>query len=89
MSINKALLSSNTRDANKKGNVSQRINKKLKDTFAAAIRIIMEKSDIPKYYAAVEIKTAPFDTFKAPTNSTVNTGTLVITHKGKNPNFTG
>lgn len=70
-------------------NDSQRINKKLKDTFTAAIRIIMEKSDIPKYYAAVEIKTAPLDTFKAPTNSTVNTGTLVITHKGKNPNFTG
>lgn len=68
---------------------SQRINKKLKDTFTAAIRIIMEKSDIPKYYAGVEVKTAPFETFKAPTNSTVNSSDLVITHKGKNPAFAG
>lgn len=68
---------------------SQRINKKLKDTFTAAIRIIMEKSDIPKYYAGVEVKTDPFDTFKAPTNSTVNSSDLVITHKGKNPAFAG
>lgn len=68
---------------------SQRINKKLKDTFTAAIRIIMEKSDIPKYYAGVEVKTAPFETFKAPTNSTINSSDLVITHKGKNPAFAG
>ena len=68
---------------------SQRINKKLKNTFTAAIRIIMEKSDIPKYYAGVEVKTAPFETFKAPTNSTVNSSDLVITHKGKNPAFAG
>lgn len=68
---------------------SQRINKKLKDTFTAAIRIIMEKSDIPKYYAGVEVRTAPFETFKAPTNSTVNSSDLVITHKGKNPAYTG
>lgn len=68
---------------------SQRVNKKLKDVFTAAIRIIMEKSDIPKYYAGVEVKTAPLDTFKAPTNSTVNSSDLVITHKGKNPAFLG
>jgi len=68
---------------------SQRINKKLKDVFTAAIRIIMEKSEIPQYYTDVEIKTAPFDTFKAPTNSTLHSSDLVITHKGKNPHFAG
>ena len=69
-------------------NDSQRANKKLQDVFTAAIRIIMEKSDIPKYYKTLTIKTANFTTFKAPTNSTLNTR-LVITHKGKNPDFTG
>ena len=65
---------------------SQRVNKKLKDTFSAAIRIIMEKSDAPKYYAGLEIKTGKLDTFKAPTNSTLKEK-LSITHKGKNPNY--
>lgn len=66
---------------------SQRINKKLKDTFTAAIRIIMEKSEIPKYYKGLTIRTARFDTFKAPTNSTLS-DQLIITHHGKDPNFT-
>lgn len=65
---------------------SQRINKKLKDTFTAAIRIIMEKSEIPKYYKGLTIRTARFDTFKAPTNSTLS-DRMIITHHGKNPNF--
>lgn len=67
-------------------NDSQRINKKLKDTFTAAIRIIMEKSEIPKYYKGLTIKTTRFDTFKAPTNSTLSDH-LIITHHGKDPNF--
>lgn len=67
-------------------NDSQRINKKLKDTFTAAIRIIMEKSEIPKYYKGLTIKTAHFDTFKAPTNSMLNEQ-LIITHSGKDPTF--
>ena len=65
---------------------SQRINKKLKDTFTAAIRIIMEKSEIPKYYKKLTIRTGNFDTFKAPTNSTLREP-LIITHNGKDPNF--
>lgn len=65
---------------------SQRVNKKLKDTFTAAIRIIMEKSDIPQYYSGLTIKTGKLDTFKAPTNSTLKEK-LVITHKGKNPDY--
>lgn len=65
---------------------SQRVNKKLKDTFTAAIRIIMEKSDIPQYYAGLEIKTGNLGTFKAPTNSTLKEK-LIITHKGKNPDY--
>ena len=65
---------------------SQRINKKLKDTFAAAIRIIMEKSVMPNYYADFSIRTGRMDTFKAPTNSTLSEK-LVVTHKGKNPNY--
>ena len=64
----------------------QRTNKKLKDVFTAAIRIIMEKSDAPNYYAGLEIKTGKLDTFKAPTNSTLKEK-LVITHKGKNPDY--
>lgn len=64
----------------------QRVNKKLKDTFTAAIRIIMEKSDMPQYYAGLTIKTGKLDTFKAPTNSTLKEK-LVITHKGKNPAY--
>lgn len=67
---------------------SQRVNKKLKDSFTAAIRIIMQKSDVPQYYAGLEIKTSKFDTFKAPTNSTLK-DKIVITHMGKNPNYTG
>lgn len=69
-------------------NDSQRINKKLKDTFTAAIRIIMEKSDIPQYYSEIAVKTARLDAFKAPTNSTLNEY-LTISHSGKNPNFAG
>lgn len=65
---------------------SQRVNKKLKDIFTAAIRIIMEKSDMPQYYAGMTIKTGKLDTFKAPTNSTLK-DKIVITHKGKNPDY--
>lgn len=67
-------------------NKSQRINKKLKDVFAAAIRIIMEKSEMPRYYANLAITTGKLDTFKAPTNSTLSEK-LVVTHKGKNPQY--
>lgn len=66
---------------------SQRINKKLKDTFNAAIRIIMEKSDMPRYYKDFTIKTGNFSTFRAPTNSTLSEK-LIISHNGKNPDFT-
>lgn len=65
---------------------SQRVNKKLKDIFTAAIRIIMEKSDMPKYYKNLTFTTEPFDTFKAPTNSTLN-AILKVSHEGKDPNF--
>ena len=64
----------------------QRINKKLQDTFTAAIRIINEKSDMPKYYKSFEIKTNRFDSFKAPTSSTLK-DKIIISHKGKNPNY--
>lgn len=67
-------------------NKSQRTNKKLKDTFTAAIRIITEKSEIPRYYKNLSIKTGNFDTFKAPTNSTLS-DRLIITHNGKDPSF--
>lgn len=67
---------------------SQRVNKKLKDVFTAAIRIIMEKSDVPNYYADIQITTGRLGKFKAPTNSTL-TDKLVITHRGKNPNYVG
>ena len=65
----------------------QRINKKLKDIFTAAIKIIMEKSDMPQYYKDLRITTKGFDTFKAPTNSTLN-NRFLVTHKGKDPTYT-
>lgn len=64
----------------------QRVNKKLKDTFDAAIKIIMEKSKMPDYYQGFKITTGKFDKYKAPTNSTLNEK-LIITHKGKNPDY--
>lgn len=64
----------------------QRVNKKLKDTFTAAIRIIMEKSEMPKYYKNLTFRTEPFEVFKAPTNSTLN-AILNVSHEGKDPNF--
>ena len=72
--------------ADENENKSQRVNKKLSDVFSAAIRIIMEKSEIPRYYKQLTIKTGKFDTFKAPTNSTLS-DLLIITHNGKNPDF--
>ena len=64
------------------------INNKLRDVFGAAIRIIMEKSDMPEYYADFRIRTGNYDTFKAPTKRTLNEK-LTITHKGKNPHYHG
>lgn len=61
---------------------SQKINNKLRDVFNAVIRIIMEKSEIPRYYKNLTIRTGRFDTFKAPTNSTLS-DLLIISHKGK------
>lgn len=66
--------------------IAQRYNKKLKDTFTAAVRIIMDKSDVPKYYRDLTITTDGFDTFKAPTKSTLKSK-LIVTHYGKNPNY--
>lgn len=65
---------------------SQRVNKKLQDTFSAAIRIIMEKSDMPNYYAGLTITTGNLPRFKAPTNSTLK-DRLTVTHRGKNPDY--
>lgn len=65
---------------------SQRVNHILRDVFAAAIRIIMEKSEMPDYYKDLKIRTHGFDYFKAPTNSTLKEQ-LIVTHTGKNPNF--
>jgi len=64
----------------------QRVNKKLKDTFTAAIRIIMEKSEMPRYYKNLTFRTEPFEVFKAPTNSTLN-AILNVSHEGKDPTF--
>lgn len=64
----------------------QRTNKKLQDTFDAAIRIIREKSKMPEYYLDFDIKTGRLGKYKAPTNSTLKEK-LIISHKGKNPNY--
>jgi len=64
----------------------QRINSKLKYVFDAAIRIILNKSDIPAYYSDMQIRTSRHDTFKAPTSSTLK-DKLIIIHHGKNPAY--
>lgn len=73
-------------------NKSQRINKKLQDRFSAAIRIILEKSDVPEYYLNLKIEpmTNQKDkkpAFICPKNSTLN-DKMTITHEGKNPKYT-
>jgi len=60
----------------------QKVNNKLRDVFGSAIRIIMEKSEIPRYYKDLTIRTGKFDYFKAPTYSALN-DLLIISHKGK------
>lgn len=65
-------------------NKSQKKNKKLKDVFGAAYRIIKEKSDAFSYYknltfSAINSKTHAITT---PTQSQLN-GNLIITHEGK------
>lgn len=67
-------------------NKAMRINKKLKDVFDAAIRIITTKSDMPHYYKDLKIRTVKYDHYKAPTSSTLN-NKLIISHKGKNEDF--
>lgn len=61
---------------------SQKANNKLRDVFNAVIRIIMEKSEIPHYYKNLTIRTGKFETFKAPTNSTLS-DYFIISHNGK------
>ena len=58
----------------------------MRDIFTAAVRIIMEKSEMPKYYADFKITSGKLDYFKAPTKSSLNEK-LIVTHKGKNPDF--
>lgn len=67
---------------NEKNNKSAAVNRRLSQVFNDAINIILNKSDAPTYYANLTICTAPFDTFKAPTNSTLKSK-LVIRHNGK------
>lgn len=67
-------------------NKAMRINKKLKDVFDAAFRIITTKSDMPHYYKDFQIISGKLDHYKAPTSSTLN-NKLIISHKGKNEDF--
>lgn len=66
-----------------KPNKARRINDKLKSVFEAAVKIITEKSVMPQYYTDFEIVTDNYDTFKAPTSSTLKSK-LVVHHHGKN-----
>lgn len=77
-----------------KKTVPQRVNKKLKDVFTAAFRIIAEKSDAPARYLEFTLPTTTrtvkgkkCTTYDAPTNSSLS-GSMVITHKGRNPQYT-
>lgn len=81
-------------NGNLKPNRAQAYNSKLKQIFEAAFRIIMEKSDAPIKYADFTIptiekksKNGTITVYEVPTKSTLSRN-LVITHKGKSPNYT-
>lgn len=74
--------------------IPQRVNKKLKDVFTAAFRIIAEKSDAPARYldftlptTTSTIKGKKCKVYDIPTKSTLSRY-MVITHKGRNPQYT-
>jgi hypothetical protein len=74
--------------------IPQRYNKKLKDVFTAAFRIIAKKSDAPARYldfslptTTRKIKGKEIKVYDVPTKSTISRN-LIITHKGRNPHFT-
>ena len=78
---------------------SQAYNAKLKQTFEAAYRIIFTKSDAPQYFLNLRINgvgswktTETAGGRKKPANFRIPTKTqlndkLIITHKGKNPDY--
>ena len=78
-----------------KKTIPQRYNKKLKDVFTAAFRIIAEKSDAPARYLDFTLPTTTrtvkgkkSKAYDVPTKSTLSRS-MVITHSGRNPQFTG
>ena len=77
-----------------KKNIPQRVNKKLKDVFTAAFRIIAEKSDAPARYLDFTLPTTTrtvngkkSKAYDVPTKSTL-ARYMVITHRGRNPQYT-
>ena len=80
--------------AKDKKTVPQRVNKKLKDVFTAAFRIIAEKSDAPARYLDFTLPTTTrtvkgkkSKAYDIPTKSTLSRY-MIITHKGRNPQYT-
>lgn len=77
-----------------KKTIPQRVNKKLKDVFTAAFRIIAEKSDAPARYLDFTLPTTTrtvkgkkSKAYDVPTKSTL-ARYMVITHRGRNPRYT-
>lgn len=80
--------------AKDKKTIPQRVNKKLKDVFTAAFRIIAEKSDAPARYLDFTLPTTTrtvkgkkSKAYDVPTKSTLSRY-MIITHKGRNPQYT-
>ena len=76
-----------------KKTIPQRVNKKLKDVFTAAFRIIAEKSDAPARYLDFTLPTTTrtvkgkkSKAYDVPTKSTL-ARYMVITHRGRNPQY--
>ena len=76
-----------------KKTIPQRVNKKLKDVFTAAFRIIAEKSDAPARYLDFTLPTTTrtvkgkkSKAYDIPTKSTLSRY-MVITHRGRNPQY--
>lgn len=79
--------------AKDKKTIPQRVNKKLKDVFTAAFRIIAEKSDAPARYLDFTLPTTTrtvkgkkSKAYDVPTKSTL-ARYMVITHRGRNPQY--
>ena len=72
-------------DAEKLKTVRQAYNSKLKQTFSAAFRILLEKTDAPLYYKNLHFTNVyPTGEYILPTRTTIGSTYIGIEHNGRN-----